>query len=157
MTSHHAVHLPTPYQEQPGMGPVTLRDGTRALVQISTPEDLEAVKIFYQNLSPAARESRFMGGQIPNDKELKAALNSSDRSDQCSLIVTRSVEDRVEVTSIGSYQRIGDAKAEFAVTVMDNWRNKGLGTLLLERLANLARRQGISEFEAYTTPFNRSM
>jgi RimJ/RimL family protein N-acetyltransferase len=47
--------------------------------------------------------------------------------------------------------------AEFAVTVVDAYQRRGLGTLLLDRLIGSAREQGISVVRGYVLPENEAM
>jgi GNAT superfamily N-acetyltransferase len=39
---------------------------------------------------------------------------------------------------------VGDGRAEFAVTVRDDWQHKGLGTLLTKHVIEAARQRGLS-------------
>jgi GNAT superfamily N-acetyltransferase len=55
-------------------------------------------------------------------------------------------------------RRTGDRRAaEVAVTVADDWQGRGVGTTLLELLADRARAEGISRFTAIILARNRSM
>lgn len=47
--------------------------------------------------------------------------------------------------------------AEAAVTVVDDWQGKGLGTALLELLARRARQEGIHRFSAVVLAQNQDM
>ena len=47
--------------------------------------------------------------------------------------------------------------AEVAVTVIDDWQGKGVGTLLLEVLGARARQEGISSFTALMLATNQEM
>jgi GNAT superfamily N-acetyltransferase len=47
--------------------------------------------------------------------------------------------------------------AEVAVTVIDDWQGRGLGTLLLEVLSARAREEGISTFSALMLAGNEEM
>ncbi|MEM9034896.1 MAG: GNAT family N-acetyltransferase [Actinomycetota bacterium] len=58
---------------------------------------------------------------------------------------------------VGRYDRVGDDVAEVAFLVEDAHQHRGLGTLLLEHLAVLARRNGIDRFTAMTLAENRKM
>jgi acyl-CoA synthetase (NDP forming) len=55
-----------------------------------------------------------------------------------------------EIVGVAEYQRRtgADATAEFAFLVDDDRHGQGIGTLLVEYLAQLARREGIARFEA---------
>jgi hypothetical protein len=47
--------------------------------------------------------------------------------------------------------------AEVAVTVVDGWQRRGLGTLLLERLSERARAEGIERYTALVSGENRAI
>ena len=48
-------------------------------------------------------------------------------------------------------------RAEVALAVADPMQGRGLGTRLLERLAEIGRARGLKEFDAYVRGANRSM
>ncbi len=73
------------------------------------------------------------------------------------LIVTRLVEGEPVIIATASYIRIEGGRAEVAFTVDDEFQRKGLGSLLLERLAVLAAQHGITSFFALTMSENRGM
>lgn len=58
---------------------------------------------------------------------------------------------------VGRYDRVGADEAEVAFLIEDAHQHRGLGTLLLEHLAVLARRNGIDRFTAITLAENRKM
>ena len=57
----------------------------------------------------------------------------------------------------GSRRTANPPRAEVAFTVADAHQGRGVGTLLLEHLAAIARRQGIDTFEAYVLGENNRM
>jgi RimJ/RimL family protein N-acetyltransferase len=63
-----------------------------------------------------------------------------------------------EILAIGRYYL--DQKenmAEVAFIVHDKWQNKGIGTMLLEKLTAIAKRNAISGFTAEVIKDNRRM
>ena len=58
---------------------------------------------------------------------------------------------------VGSYSRLDDESAEVAFLVDDRLHGKGLGTLLLEHLAEAAWHYGFKRFEAYVLGENYKM
>src|SRR5262245_26237367 len=59
-----------------------------------------------------------------------------------------------ELVAIARYDRVGPTEAEVAFTVRDDQQGRGLGTLLLEHLAVVARANGFTSFSASTLPHN---
>lgn len=47
--------------------------------------------------------------------------------------------------------------AEVAFLVQDEWQQKGMGTVLLEYLTQIARQQGVKSFYAKVLPTNKAM
>lgn len=58
---------------------------------------------------------------------------------------------------VGSYTAVDDESAEVAFLVDDRLHGKGLGTLMLEHLAEAAWKQGLKRFEAYVLAENHKM
>ena len=66
--------------------------------------------------------------------------------------------DRAEAVAIGRYvRRPGEPQAELALAVADAWQGLGLGTGLLERLLDHARRDGLNALWALVLPANARM
>jgi acetate---CoA ligase (ADP-forming) len=88
-----------------------------------------------------------------SDEEVRR-LTAHSRPDEMALIA----EVRGNVVAVGQYDRSpGDEEAEVAFAVDDDHHGLGLGTLLLEHLAAIARGYGIKRFVAVTLGENRAM
>ncbi len=157
MTTIRPLYLPPPYQDSAESGRVILRDGTTAIIRITTPEDREALKAFFNRLSPESKRRRFFSFADPGMKVIDSLCDSSDPSSKLTLIVIRTVTGMPTIIATGSYVVQNEQTAEVALTVDDAFQGKGLGTLLLERLALLAVRNGIVRFWAITGIENRQM
>jgi acetyl coenzyme A synthetase (ADP forming)-like protein len=80
------------------------------------------------------------------------------RSDALTLLVLRTKNGNSQIIATGSYFAEKESHtAEVAFAVDDAFHGKGLGTLLLERLALLAVGQGFTRFWAVTHAENRAM
>jgi GNAT superfamily N-acetyltransferase len=68
-------------------------------------------------------------------------------------------EEGTEALGVARYVRdpVRPEVAEVAVTVVDDWRGRGLGTLLLEAISARARAAGIHTFTAWMLARNREM
>jgi len=60
---------------------------------------------------------------------------------------------------IARYVRLQEESdiAEFAITIVDAWQGRGLGAILLERLIESARENGIRILRGYVLPGNSAM
>ena len=94
---------------------------------------------------------------LPPRDFIQTLCDSSNPASALTLIVTSFWKGADRVIATGSYQAIDAEKAEVAFAVDDAFHGKGLGTLLLERLAVLASRQGFVRFWAVTHADNRPM
>jgi GNAT superfamily N-acetyltransferase len=134
---------------------VTLRDGARVTLRPIAPEDKPLIAASFERLSEESRYRRF----FTSKKELSAAdldyLVDVDHSDHEAIIAV----DRLsgEAVGVARYVRSNDdaAVAELAVTVIDDWQGRGLGRLLLTRLTDRARREGVRRFSAVVLGQNR--
>src|ERR1019366_8337862 len=138
------LFLPPTYQDSAESGRLILRDGSTAFVRLSEPGDLDALREFCHQLSPESKRRRFFSAADPAE-----ALVTR--------IVSRVVEGSSRIIATGSYVARDEASAEVAFAVDDEFQGKGLGGLLLERLALLAARHGFVRFWALTLLGNQMM
>ena len=112
---------------------------------------------FVDQLSPESRRHRFFSESSPSSNSIAALCNSSNPLSQVTLIVTRVWEGTPRIIAAGSYWAKDAQTAEVAMAVDDAFHGKGLGTLLLERLALLAIRHGFTRLWAVTHAENLAM
>ena len=136
---------------------VILRDGTAATVRTTVPSDLAALRRFFHELSAESHWRRFFTLADPQDALLESFCDSADPARRASLVVLRQVEGELRPIAVGSYIELGKGEAEAAFTVSDAFQGKGLGTILLERLAAMAAANGFRAFEATVLPDNAPM
>lgn len=151
------LYLPPPYQDSAEKGRLILRDGTTALVEMAQPEDSPRLKAFFQRLSPESRRTRFFSEAKPGEDAIDAMCDNRDPKKVMTMIVTRLIEGESRIIAAGSYFASSKNEAEVAVTVDDASQGRGLGTLLLERLALLAIPHGFTQFKAITSSDNKAM
>jgi acetate---CoA ligase (ADP-forming) len=155
----HPVYVPQPYQDAAEAGRLILRDGSTALIRIAQPADEESMHAFFDRLSPESRQTRFFSPAPPRGELLSTFCDASDPHKQLTFIVIRTVGGCPRIIATGSYliDKDKDDTAEVALAVEDPLHGQGLGSLLLERLAVLAVRHGITQFWAITHVENRPM
>jgi RimJ/RimL family protein N-acetyltransferase len=128
--------------------PVVLRDGSAVLIRQVRSTDAVLLADGFDRLSAASRQMRFLGVK----KELSAAelryFTDVDHHDHEALAAL----DRAGGQGVGiaRYVRdVGDPQAaEIAVTIVDDWQGRGLGTELLAALSDRARQEGIRRLTA---------
>jgi acetyl coenzyme A synthetase (ADP forming)-like protein len=133
---------------------IVLRDGTLATLRITAPDDRDALQRFFHELSPESHRRRFFSLADPAEALF---CRSDDPTRQVTLVVLRLVEGDLRPIAVGSYLGLGNHAAEAAFAVADGFHGKGLGTILLERLATLAAANGFRRFEASVLADNNAM
>lgn len=146
-----AVAGPPAGQRLTGVGEgrlVVLRDGSAVLIRPVRGADAPLLADGFARLSAVSRQMRFLGVK----KDLSAAelryFTDVDHHDHEAL----GAVDRAGGHGVGIARYIRDADdpraAEIAVTIVDDWQGRGLGTELLARLSDRARQEGIHRFTA---------
>jgi acetyltransferase len=108
------------------------------------PEHADLEVRFGLALSAQSRYERFLGGGVKLTPELLARLVNVDFSRDAALIATVAFADSETPVGVGRYALTADDDtAEIAVTIADAWQGCGLGRLLLERVIDAARRNGV--------------
>ncbi|HYV36363.1 MAG TPA: GNAT family N-acetyltransferase, partial [Gemmataceae bacterium] len=134
-----------------------LRDGTSVQFRAAGLEDLDALCDFFARLSPESRHRRFSSLSAPRPELIGSLCDSSNARSKLTLLATRSLNGDSRIIATGSYLAKNPTTAEVAFAVDDSYQGKGLGTLLLERLALLAVQNGFTHFWALTHSENKSM
>ncbi|HUP17919.1 MAG TPA: GNAT family N-acetyltransferase [Acidimicrobiia bacterium] len=133
---------------------VVLDDGTRVLIRPILPDDKALLQEGIQHLSPQSIYLRFLhylDRLTPSELRYLTEIDyqdhfawvaiSLDQPDQVGLGVARYIRDKTH-----------PAQAEAAVAVIDEFQGRGLGRLLLTKLADSARENGVDAFIAYLAP-----
>lgn len=134
-----------------------LRDGTTAAIRPTRTEDQRAVAAFFDRLSPDSRRRRFFSLAPPGPELSEKLCDSADPGNRLTLAVFRNLAGANCIIAAGSYLARDERSAEVAVAVADDFQGRGLGTLLLERLALLAVRNGLTRFWAVVQADNQRM
>ncbi|WP_447974739.1 bifunctional acetate--CoA ligase family protein/GNAT family N-acetyltransferase [Nitrospira sp. Kam-Ns4a] len=151
------LYIPLLSPAEAERGHLVLRDGTTALIRPARPEDQPALQAFVDRLSPQSRSQRFFSESQPPAELLAALCRNDDPRASLTLLVTRVLDGEPAVIAAGSYLARSETTAEVALAVDDAFHGKGLGTLLLERLAVLAARHGFQRLWAVTHAENLAM
>jgi GNAT superfamily N-acetyltransferase len=135
-------------------GAVAVGDVAEISVRPITPGDAGALELFHRRLSQRTVYLRyFYPHPVLSPREI-AHLTDVDGRDRLALVV----EHDGELIAVGRYDRIpGSEDAEVAFVVADAFQHRGIGTLLLRRLAEAARPVGITHLRAEVLAENRNM
>ena len=157
MRSVRPLYIPPLETDHTESGSLIMRDGTTAAIRPAEPTDVPLMRQFVDRLSSESRRHRFFSESPPPLDSIAALCNSSNPHSQFTLVVTRVWEGRPRVIAAGSYWAKDGQTVEVAMAVDDEFHGKGLGTLLLERLALVAIRQSFTHLWAVTHVDNLAM
>jgi acyl-CoA synthetase (NDP forming)/RimJ/RimL family protein N-acetyltransferase len=133
---------------------VILRDGSTLRLRPPASSDADRVLAFFEGLTRDSLYTRFHGLPALGPKLAKDQLDP-DWVERGALIGT---EDHGRVVAVASYARLRDPLvAEVAFAVADATQGIGVGTRLLEQLADFASGSGIETFVAEVLEGNRAM
>jgi GNAT superfamily N-acetyltransferase len=137
--------------------PVELRDGSRVRVRQGHSSDRDLLLRGFARLSTESRYRRFLSPKPELSEANIHYLTEIDHHDHEAMIAL--AEATGEGIGVARYVRDPErpAAAEVAVTVIDDWQGRGLGTLLLEVLSARAREEGITIFTALMLASNHEM
>jgi RimJ/RimL family protein N-acetyltransferase len=131
---------------------VTLRDGTRVLIRPIEPADREALADGFERLSPESRYLRFLTPMRELGERELAYLTEVDQHRHVALVAQ--LPESGEGVGVARFVRTAAGEAEPAVAVADAWQGRGIGTALLDALADRAREEGIERFRALVLAHN---
>lgn len=119
-----------------------LADGTTVRVRPVGAADRAAVLRLYEHMSPANLRLRFFSsGSLLARRATDALCRDAGPGDRALLAET--ADDVVGIAEYHVVPADGPATAEVALAVADEWHHRGVGTLLLEHLVDLARAAGV--------------
>lgn len=133
---------------------IVLRDGSTLSVRPIRAEDEAGLAHFFCALSMESRILRFFAPVANADASAKRMVHVDYKS-QYGLVAMAGLPEQIVAHAM--YIEIGPRKAELAVAVADSYQGRGLGTILLGQLAEIATASGIDMFEAIVMPDNRTM
>jgi acetyl coenzyme A synthetase (ADP forming)-like protein len=151
------LYIPPLDADHTESGSLIMRDGSTAAIRPAEPSDAVMMQQFVDRLSPESRRRRFFSESSPSSDSTAALCHSSNPRSQFTLVVTRVWKGTLRIIAAGSYWARDEQTAEVAMAVDDAFHGKGLGTLLLERLALQAIRHGFIRLWAVTHAENLAM
>ena len=134
---------------------VALRDGATVRVRPMAADDEPALTVLLDSMSVESRWLRFFsaGANVRRAASYMAALEP-DRG--CALVAVAGEPERIVAHAAYIREPSGD-RAEVAFEVADKWQGRGIATVLLAHLSELATGDGIDTFTATVLPDNRRM
>jgi acetyl coenzyme A synthetase (ADP forming)-like protein len=135
-------------------GDVVLRDGSTVRIRVMRPSDEAGLCSLLTSLSEESRWLRFYclqnSSAIASEAHREANLEHA-----FGLVACSGKEERV--VGHAFYVAAGERRAEVAFTIANDFQGRGLGSILLGQLAQVAHANGIEIFEAEVVAANHAM
>jgi RimJ/RimL family protein N-acetyltransferase len=138
----------------PGGQRVVLRDGSRVLIRPVQSADAPLLADGFARLSATSRWMRFLTPKKELTPKELSYFTDLDHHDHEALGALDHDDGRG--VGVARYIRQADDPhtADLAVTIVDEWQGRGLGTELLARLSDRAREENIRRFTALVAAEN---
>ncbi len=148
---HLAIH---PYPQQ-WIRSTTLKDGSPIQLRPVRPEDATSIINLVKEMSPESRYFRFMHAINELSPQMIAQFTKLDYDRQMALVATNETDNVIGVSRyvISSDRQMG----EFAISIAENCKGKGLASSLMKLLIEHARSQGLVSLEGDVLPSNSPM
>lgn len=136
----------------------SLLDGTRVRIRPICEKDAAAERAFIEALSPRARRNRFLGQMKHPSAEMIEHFTNLDYDHELAFAAMLEDEEKDGFIAVCRYSTSLDGMAcECAVTVLDQWQNKGLGTVMMKHLIDVAQSRGITRMWSMDSATNVEM
>jgi acetyl coenzyme A synthetase (ADP forming)-like protein len=132
---------------------VVLHDGSTVHLRPVRGEDEAGLREFFAALSARSRAFRFFSGAVDVERAA-VALADVDYAERYGLVAVRG---GARIVGHGLYVGGPDGRAEVAFAIAEEMQGKGLGTILLAHLAEVAGENGYPTFVAEVLPQNHRM
>jgi len=133
---------------------VTDTRGTPLHLRPIRADDADRLVTFHSHLSPDSIYRRYFASHPLLSPTEVSHLTQVDYQERLALIIL----DGEEIVAVGRYDEVPPgATAEVAFLVRDDFQRRGLGRILLNKLASAAWSRGLTSFSAVTMSENRGM
>ena len=136
-----------------------LRDGTKVLIRPLQPEDKKDLLRGFDKLSIVSRRFRFLSPIRKLSAYQLKSLIDVDQVNHVAIGVKDIGRPDKPGIAIGRFVCLEDepGTAEFAITVTDEYQNRGVGTMIAELLMRTARDRGIEILRGFLLDDNLAM
>jgi acetate---CoA ligase (ADP-forming) len=135
-------------------GDVVLRDGSTVRIRLMRRSDEAGLCTLLTSLSEESRWLRFYG--LQNSSAIAREAHREANLDHAFGLVACS-GDEERVVGHAFYVAVTEQRAEVAFTIANDFQGRGLGSILLGQLAEVASANGIQVFEAEVVAANHAM
>lgn len=132
-------------------------DGCKVVFRPTKPTDNRMIQEHFYQMDSKDLEMRFFNLRRHFFKEEMEDMSQVDYVKNLSIVAVTGEIGFERIVGLGGYFLEHGTTAEIAFSVSKNWQAKGIGSIILLKLAEAARENGITTLIAYTLPNNRGM
>lgn len=127
----------------------TLPSSIAVMVRPVRITDEESLQDLFYRLSNESIYKRFMSYKLQHSHEELQRLVDVDYESNMALVVTLVDDEKEEILGLARYDVDPATRlADVAFVVRDDWQNRGIGSMLLKRLTEIAGARGLRGFSA---------
>jgi acetyltransferase len=144
------------------VGPWTMKDGHEVTIRPIRPEDEPAMRHFHETLSDRSVNLRYLSPMLLSERVTHERLSRvchCDYAREMALVVEGEFENGCEIIAVGRLSRFRgeDTEARLSLLVSDRYQGKGIGSELIRRLIDIARKENIKRTVSIMSPENEVM
>ena len=138
---------------------IQLKDGTPFIFRPLQPDDEVGIKAGFEQLSPQTRYLRFLTPVCQLPESHFKCISETDNVNKvgwCAIDISNGHETGV---GLARYERYANEpnKAEYAITIVDAYQNRGIGSYLFKLLIQTALKNGITSLIGFVLEENKTM
>ena len=134
-----------------------LYDGDKVLYRPAKPTDNRMIQEHFYQMDHKDVEMRFFSLRRHFYKDEMEDMSQVDYVKNLSIVAVTGQVGFEHIVGLGGYFLEHGTTAEVAFSISKDWQGKGIGSIILLKLAEAARENGITTLIAYTLPSNRGM
>ncbi|WP_454624864.1 N-acetyltransferase family protein [Bradyrhizobium cenepequi] len=134
-----------------------LRDGSQVEIRALQPEDEADMLAAVGRTSAQSLQRRFFVMKRGFSENERAFFMNIDFSNHVALVALAQEDGRTVIVGGGRYIVFEAGRAEMAFVVVDAWQGRGIGSILMRHLVEIAGNAGLQELIAEVLPENKAM
>jgi RimJ/RimL family protein N-acetyltransferase len=132
-------------------------DGIKVTFRPAKPVDDRLIQEHFYAMDEKDVQTRFFGMRRSFYREDMEDMFQVDYIKNLSIVAVTGEVGFEKIIGLGMYALEHGTVAEVAFSVSTEWQGKGIASVLLEKLTEAARENGITSLQAYVLPTNKSM